>query len=116
VTKVPTRSGYATLTLEDEKVRPLRSGLAKEDVVMWGWPDHSWWWALTMGIGMLGFWVLVALLLVTLLRRAAPTEAGSSKAEAILAARYARGEIETGEYRTRLDELRTDAGARDVGH
>lgn len=67
----------------------------------------SWWGWAVMTIGMLAFWGLVAWVIVTLVRTsnrqpAAPTQ----RPEDVLAERYARGEIDTDEYRQRLETLR----------
>ena len=65
----------------------------------WGGP----WWFLFPLIGI----VLVATLIWLLVRRREPVSGTSvDRAIEILAARYARGEIETEEYRRRLDEIR----------
>lgn len=74
--------------------------------MMWNQYDQfSWWWFVVMPLGMVGFWALVAWVVVTIVRgdRAAPRPA--SNAEAILAERYARGEIDSDEYHHRLDDL-----------
>ena len=67
-------------------------------------------WGIVMVLGMLAFWVLVALAVVWLIRttsRPQPQDerrAGSvtADAESILAERLARGEIEPEDYRARL--------------
>jgi putative membrane protein len=67
--------------------------------MMWNQYDQfGWWWFVVMPLGMVGFWALVAWVVVTIVRgdRAAPRPA--SNAEAILAERYARGEIDSDEY------------------
>lgn len=72
---------------------------------MYGWND-SW-----MGFGMLVFWVLVigvvAAAVVTLTRseRSGARDDGTSRARALLAERYARGEIDTDEFQSRSHEL-----------
>jgi len=78
--------------------------------MMWNQYDQlSWWWFVVMPLGMIGFWALIAWVVVTIVRsdRAAPGPA--SNAEAILAERYARGEIAGDEYHRRLDDLHTTA-------
>lgn len=82
--------------------------------MMWGhYDEFSWWWFVMMPLVMLGFWALVAWLIVTLVRgdRAA-TPASGSEAERILAERYARGDIDAAEYHARLADLRADQAAR----
>jgi len=71
------------------------------------WWSHDWGWTgwLAMMIGMAGFWVLVALL-VLLLVRAARSDAGEVGPRQILETRLARGEIDVEEYRERLDAMR----------
>jgi putative membrane protein len=70
----------------------------------WGW--------LLMTLGMLGFWALVAVLALALLRRPGqpdhqrqPAQPPRPGAELILAERLARGEIDPNEYRQRLQVL-----------
>jgi putative membrane protein len=86
--------------------------------MMWdsGWSGADWVW---MSVGMLVFWTLVVAGVVWLLRtlrppanRNAPGQdrhtrpgADSSKARAILDERYARGELDDEQYRTRRDLL-----------
>ena len=94
----------------------------------WGEGHMDDGWGLAMMLGMLGFGLLIAvavgLAVLGIARFASaplrpPVEppAGAAPrrdpadAEQILAARMARGEIDTEEYRTRLDALRT-AGLR----
>ena len=73
--------------------------------MMWGWHGDGWWWLL-MSAGMLMFWALVVCLLVLLVRGGRVPEAGPSDPEAILAARYARGDIDAAEYQERQAVLR----------
>jgi len=71
------------------------------------WWNHDWGWTgwPVMMIGMAGFWVLVALL-VLLLVRAGRSDAGEVGPRQILETRLARGEIDVEEYRERLDAMR----------
>ena len=68
----------------------------------WGWSHHSWWGG---GLMML-LWVLLVVAVVVVLVRAfdrRPTSGrAGADAEQILAARFARGEIDETEYRGRL--------------
>ncbi len=79
--------------------------------MMWDVERAHWWW-LVMTVGMLLFWTVVAWVVLQVLRSresdGAPTV---DDAEAVLAARFARGEIDEHEYRSRLDVLR-DRGHR----
>lgn len=75
---------------------------------MWDWNGASWWWWFFMSGGMLLFWGVVAWVVVQLVRGDRDTsEPSRADPEAILAARFARGEIEADEYRRRLDVLRS---------
>ena len=85
------------------------------------WNDHwagGWWW---MTIMMVVFWVGVAWVVVTLVRRGnhpAHTHAPALEAvpprqqtpQELLADRLARGEIEPDDYRQRLDALVHQSG------
>ncbi|MGH2995043.1 MAG: SHOCT domain-containing protein [Gaiellaceae bacterium] len=66
-----------------------------------GW-GHGWWplWPI--------LWLAIAVAVVWFLSRRwrAPRSGGLDRAQEILAERYARGEIDSEEYRQRLDELR----------
>jgi len=84
-----------------QEVVPMMNGY---DMSGWGW--------LLMTLGMLGFWALVAVLALALLRRPGPPnqqpQPGQQPrpgAEDILAERLARGEIDLDEYRQRLQIL-----------
>ncbi len=77
-----------------------------------GWNNHMWgagwgWWMAAM---MIAFWGVVIWLVVRFARnsdhRTARDDAPMTKARALLAERLARGEIDTAEYRERLDTLR----------
>jgi hypothetical protein len=76
-----------------------------------GYAMSGWGWLL-MTLGMLGFWALVALLTLALLRRPGqpnqqrqPGQQPRPDAEEILAERLVRGEIDPDEYRQRLQTL-----------
>ena len=82
---------------------------------MW-WDGHMNGWAWVWGMFMMiGFWALIAWVVVTLVRTNAgrPDRSGydsSSRSgptpEEVLANRFARGEIDTDEYQDRLAALR----------
>lgn len=65
------------------------------------WSGWGWWW---MAIAMVLFWGAVALVVVLLVRR--PTSSTRRDAQDVLDERYARGEIDAEEYRTRREALR----------
>ena len=74
--------------------------------MMWGWDAGGGW--LMMGIGML-VWVALIALVVWLVVRVAgnrPSGGGSESAEDLLRRRYASGEIDAEEYQLRLQTLR----------
>jgi len=73
---------------------------------MW-WDYGTGWGWLAMMIGMAGFWILVAVVVVALFRTAGSSSARSESTDAreILEQRLARGEIDVDEYRQRLDAL-----------
>lgn len=79
--------------------------------MMNGYAMSGWGWLL-MTLGMLGFWALVAVLALALLRRPGqpdqqrqPSQPPWPGAEEILAQRLARGELDPDEYRQRLQTL-----------
>jgi len=79
--------------------------------MMNGYSMSGWGWLL-MTLGMLGFWALVAVVAVALLRRPGqpdqqpqPDQQQRPGAEEILAQRLARGELDPEEYRQRLQTL-----------
>ena len=90
-----------------QEVVPMMNGYAMSG---WGW--------LLMTLGMLGFWALVAVVTVALLRRPGqpdqeppphqqpqPDQQPRPGAEELLAERLARGELDPDEYRQRLQTL-----------
>ncbi|RKT87267.1 putative membrane protein [Saccharopolyspora antimicrobica] len=63
---------------------------------------------LVMTVGMVLFWVLVVVAIIALVRylqRTGRADSGSTRAEEVLAERFARGEIDEEEYRRRLETL-----------
>ena len=76
--------------------------------MMWNQYDQfGWWWFVAMPLGMVGFWALVGWVVVKMGRGDGAAPRPASNAEAILAERYARGEIDSDEYHRRLDDLHT---------
>jgi putative membrane protein len=87
-----------------------RSGRQEVVPTMGGYAMSGWGWLL-MTFGVLGFWALVAVLAVALLRpgqlnQPQPNQQPRRGAEEVLAERLARGEIEADEYRQRLQTLK----------
>lgn len=87
---------------------------------MMHWYDHNmgWWGWAGMGIGMVVFWALLIAGVVALVvyatgyrqdRQTPPDTISTPSPEQILAARFARGEINETEYRDRLTVLRNHA-------
>lgn len=75
--------------------------------MMYGWGDGGAWWM--MGIGsVISLAVLVALVWLALAMSRRSVPGGVDDARAILAARYARGEIDADEYTQRLSVLGRD--------
>jgi putative membrane protein len=79
--------------------------------MMNGYAISGWGWLL-MTLGMLGFWALVAVLALALLRRPGqpdqqrqPDQQPRPNPEEVLAERLARGELDPDEYRQRLQTL-----------
>lgn len=85
--------------------------------MMGGWyGDWGWGGWLAMGLMMVVFWGLLIALVVVLLRGTgsvhrhdwpAPSAGATDSAQRILDERFARGEIDAEEYRTRRDLLRS---------
>lgn len=71
------------------------------------WWDHDWNWAgwLAMSIGMAGFWILVALVVLVVVRDGSGREAGRLEPRQILERRLARGEIDIEEYNRLLEAM-----------
>lgn len=78
------------------------------------WYDHrmNGWGYLFMALGTLGFWALVIVAAVALLRHRPPasvTRLPSASAEQVLAERFARGELDDDEFYRRLSVLQHGA-------
>jgi putative membrane protein len=82
--------------------------------MMWDQYDQfSWWWFAVMPLAMLAFWALVAWLVFTVVRPGPEIRPAPPRAEAILAERYARGELDADDYYRRLHDL--DAASAERG-
>lgn len=68
------------------------------------WWDHDWNWAgwLAVSVGMVGFWVVAALLVLAVVRAGRRADAEVLGPRQILERRLARGEKVVEEYRQRL--------------
>ncbi|MCK2215253.1 SHOCT domain-containing protein [Actinomadura sp. ATCC 31491] len=78
-------------------------------MMWWGYDHMTGWGYALMGLTTVAFWALVItaiVLAVRAARRATGPLSPPPAAEELLAQRYARGEIDTEEYHTRLDTLR----------
>jgi putative membrane protein len=81
------------------------------------WYDHNmgWWGWAGMGIGMVLFWALLIAAIIALIayisrdRQIRPDATPKVSPEQVLAARFARGEINETEYRDRMAVLREHA-------
>jgi len=73
--------------------------------MMWWWHgDWGWWGWLGMSVTMLAFWGLFAWAIVAFFRSTGETR--HSSPEALLAERFAKGEIDEAEYDRRLGVLK----------
>jgi len=73
----------------------------------WGSGDWGWGWGIVMMFGMIAFWALVVWAVVAVVRGlGGPRQASPRDPEATLAERFAAGEIDEDEYRSRRDVLR----------
>jgi putative membrane protein len=89
-------------------------------MMMYG--NNTWGWVgwILMSFGMVAFWALVITAIVLAVRwligqrdtAARQPATGQSRAQELLAERFARGEIDDNEYRNRLTLLREQAGER----
>jgi putative membrane protein len=74
--------------------------------MMWGGGGWGWGWMIIGMVLMVGFWALVAWVIVTVVRCPGAPRSSSRDAQQILDERFARGELEVDEYRQRGDALR----------
>jgi putative membrane protein len=84
-------------------------------MMFWDHSDQFSWWYILMPLSMVAFWGLVAWVIVMIVRgdrrtdqppaQPNPPPSSSYEAERILAERYARGDIDSEEYKQRLDTL-----------
>ena len=72
------------------------------------WNDgyDNWWWMIPMTVGMLAVVVAVIWALLQASRTHQPASSPPVSPEEVLAQRLAAGEIDTADYRERLDVLR----------
>jgi putative membrane protein len=90
--------------------------VSRKEHTMMMWYGGDWGWAswILMTVGMVAFWALVITAVVLAVRylagprgtAASPSGCGETRAEGVLAERFARGEIDENEYRQRLSLLR----------
>jgi putative membrane protein len=73
--------------------------------MMW-WTPTGWGWGIAMMLGMLVFWAIVGWAIVDVVRGLSQPKEEGRRPEAILAERFAAGEIDEEEYRGRLEALR----------
>ncbi|GAA2804259.1 SHOCT domain-containing protein [Saccharopolyspora taberi] len=74
----------------------------------WDGDDAGPWGFVFMSVSMLLFWALILVAIIALVRylgRTGRADRGTESAEALLAERFARGEIDEEEYRGRLRAL-----------
>ena len=75
------------------------------------WHGGSWWGWTLMSVAMIAFWALLIWGIVWLIRSTSTPSTTPSptkqSAEAVLAKRFAAGDIDEPEYRSRLEALRT---------
>ena len=87
-------------------------------MMFWYNGDMGWWGYAGMGVGMVLFWALLIAGIIALVayvngdrqdRQIPPYTPSTASPEQVLAARFARGEINETEYRDRLAVLREHA-------
>jgi putative membrane protein len=79
--------------------------LCRKDYAMWWNHDLGWAGWLAMTIGMFGFWIVVALLILVSVRAGRSFGSAEQEPRQILERRLARGEIDVEEYRERLEAM-----------
>jgi len=77
--------------------------------MMWDWQGYPWgfWWLMWMA--MVAFWAAIVWLVLMFARVGRDRHPDAAE---ILTNRFARGEIDAAEYRSRLDVLRHGSGNR----
>jgi putative membrane protein len=83
-------------------------------MMMWYGGDWGWGGWVLMTVAMVAFWALVITAVIFAVRyltgprgtAASPSGSGRTRAEGVLAERFARGEIDENEYRQNLSLLR----------
>jgi putative membrane protein len=83
-------------------------------MMMYGWDGWGWGGWVVMTVVMVLFWAALITAVILAIRylagsrdtAASPTALGRSRAEDVLAERFASGEIDNDEYRQRLGQLR----------
>jgi len=97
----PTWKGY-----QSARLRMRGSGRElRKDVIMWWNHDIGWVGWLAMTLGMAGFWVVIALIVVALVRTGRQPVQSDLDPRQILQQRLARGDIDLDEYHDRLAAL-----------
>ena len=72
------------------------------------WDDNYGWGAwLAMSVAMVAFWALVVVVVVAVVRSLRDDSPGGDQARRLLDERFARGDIDEQEYRTRRELLRS---------
>jgi putative membrane protein len=89
---------------ETTKSRAVKGAIT---VMWWGTNDWGWGWGIVMMFGMIAFWAFVVWALMAVARGSVGQRQVSPRdPESTLAERFAAGEIEEDEYRSRRDVLR----------
>lgn len=78
--------------------------------MMWD-NDYAWGAWLAMSVGMVAFWALLAVVVVALVRGMRDDRPRGNDAVRLLDERFARGEIEEGEFRRQRELLRSTSGS-----
>lgn len=81
--------------------------------MMWWWHGSGWGW-FAMTVLMIAFWGVIVWAVVALARGERP-RVSTTDPETLLARRFAAGEIDEDEYRSRLDILRRSRDEHSVG-
>jgi putative membrane protein len=79
-------------------------------MMWWTSTGPGWVWGIAMMLGMLAFWGFVAWAIVAVVRGLGRPQEPPRGPETILSERFATGEIDEQEFRTRLDALRSVSG------